>query len=48
MGISAGKELGCKTVLVTTGPTGGKEVTDTASFVSHNLLSAVQWIIQQL
>lgn len=44
MDIGAGKALGCKTVLVTTGPSGGKDITDKPDQVSNTLLEAAKWI----
>ncbi|MFC2017862.1 D-glycero-alpha-D-manno-heptose-1,7-bisphosphate 7-phosphatase, partial [Chloroflexota bacterium] len=43
--IEAGKKLGCRTVLVTTGPKGGKDIVNPASFTAPSLMEAVQWII---
>jgi len=45
MDIDAGKALKCKTVLVTTGPKGGSDVTDPPDCTTSSLLKAVQWII---
>ena len=45
MDIGAGKALNCPTVLVTTGPTGGRDVTDRPDFTADSLMEAAQWII---
>ncbi|MFC2066749.1 D-glycero-beta-D-manno-heptose 1,7-bisphosphate 7-phosphatase [Chloroflexota bacterium] len=45
MDIGAGKSLGCRTVLVTTGPKGGNGVIDPPDYIAGNLLEAAQWII---
>lgn len=44
MDIDAGKALGCKTVLVTTGPQGGSSIVDPPDYASDSLLEAAQWI----
>lgn len=46
MDISAGKSLGCRTVLVTTGPNGGKDIIDAPDYTADSLLEAAQWIIR--
>lgn len=43
--IDAGKALGCKTVLVTTGPKGGGDIIDPPDHTADNLLEAARWII---
>ncbi len=45
MDIDAGKALGCKTVLVTTGPKGRNNVVDPPHYVAPSLFSASKWII---
>ncbi len=45
MDIDAGKALDCKTILVTTGPNGGKDIIDPPDYVASNLLEAVQWTL---
>jgi histidinol-phosphate phosphatase family protein len=45
MDIDAGKRLGCKTVLVTTGPSAGSDVINPPDHVTNSLVEAVQWII---
>ncbi len=45
MDIDAGKALGCKTVLVTTGPQAGNNVNGTPDYTANSLLEAAQWII---
>jgi D-glycero-D-manno-heptose 1,7-bisphosphate phosphatase len=47
MDISAGKVLGSKTVLVTTGPQKGSGITNSPDYTAGNLLEAVEWVIQQ-
>ena len=44
MDIDAGKALGCKTVLVTTGPQEGNGVVDSYDYMADSLLEAAQWI----
>ena len=44
--ISAGKSLGCQTVLVTTGPNGGRDIIDAPDYTANNLLEAAQWIMR--
>jgi len=44
--INAGKSLGCRTVIVTTGPDKGSCITNTADYTAHNLLEAAQWIVE--
>jgi D,D-heptose 1,7-bisphosphate phosphatase len=46
--IEAGKSLNCKTVLVTTGPNGDRDITCFPDYVAENLLEAAQWIIKDL
>lgn len=46
MDVDAGKVLGCKTVLVTTGPQGGEGIVDPPDYVAGTLLEAAQWIIE--
>ncbi len=46
MDIGAGKALGCRTVLVTTGPQRGNGVVDPPDFTAGSLLGAAQWIIR--
>jgi len=48
MDIAAGKALGCKTVLVTTGPQEGNNVIDLPAYIAENLLEAAQYITNQL
>ena len=48
MDIDAGRKSGCRTVLVTTGPKGGKDIVEPADYTAHNLLEAAQWIIRVL
>jgi len=45
MDVEAGKALGCKTILVTTGPCRGKEVTDPPDYIAENLLEAAKWLL---
>lgn len=44
--IDAGKALGCKTVLVTTGPQKGSDIIDPPGYTANGLLDATQWIIR--
>lgn len=46
MDIDAGKTLGCKTVLVTTGPQGGSSIIDPPDYTANSFLEAAQWIIR--
>ncbi|MFC2009346.1 D-glycero-beta-D-manno-heptose 1,7-bisphosphate 7-phosphatase [Chloroflexota bacterium] len=48
MDIDAGRALGCRTVLVTTGPKEGKDILKPADYRASNLLEAAQWIIRIL
>ncbi len=43
--IDAGRAAGCKTVLVTTGPSGGSGVIN-ADYTAENLLKAAAWIVE--
>lgn len=43
--VDAGKAVGCKTVLVTTGPKEGKDIINPPDFISPTLLDASRWII---
>ena len=43
--IDVGKAVGCKTVLITTGPDGGDGVTN-ADYTAGSLSQAAQWIIE--
>jgi D,D-heptose 1,7-bisphosphate phosphatase len=45
--IDAGKALGCRTVLVTTGPDGGEAASDPGDYRAGGLLEAVTWILSQ-
>ena len=45
--IDAGRNAGCKTILVTTGPSEGNHAGDPPDMVSSSLLEAVQWILRQ-
>jgi len=44
--IDAGRAAGCRTVLVTTGPRQGSDITTPADFTANSLLEAVQWILR--
>ena len=46
MDIDAGRAVGCRTVLVTTGPLGGSDVTDPADSTANSLLEAARWIVR--
>jgi len=45
MDIDAGRAMGCRTVLVTTGPRQGSEVTAPADYTAGSLLEAARWIV---
>lgn len=45
MDIKAGKAIGATTVLVTTGPNGGKDVNSHPDFIAPTLLETANWII---
>lgn len=47
MDIDAGRALGCQTVLVTTGPNNGQNVTRPADYTADSLLEASEWITGQ-
>ena len=47
MDIDAGRALGTKTVLVTTGPKGDNEIIDPPDYTANNLLEAAKWISQR-
>jgi mannose-1-phosphate guanylyltransferase/phosphomannomutase len=47
MDIKAGKAIGCKTILVTSGTRLGEEVIDPPDFSASNLLEAVRWILTE-
>jgi histidinol-phosphate phosphatase family protein len=47
MDVEAGKALGCRTILVTTGPGKGEGIADPPHYIADSLLEAVQWIIKQ-
>ena len=47
MDIDAGKALGCRTILVTTGPKGGSDVIDSPDYIASNLLEAARWIVKE-
>jgi histidinol-phosphate phosphatase family protein len=44
MDIEAGRALGCKTILVTTGPKGGNAVLDRPDYIADSLIKAALWI----
>ena len=46
MDTDAGKALGCKTVMVTTGPQGGSDILDPPDYTANSLLEAAQWIVR--
>ena len=46
MDIDAGKALGCKTVLVATGPQGASSIVDPPDYGAHSLLEAAKWILR--
>jgi histidinol-phosphate phosphatase family protein len=47
MDIDAGKALGCRTVLVTTGPKEGRDVTDPPDYTARSLMEAAEWIVRE-
>jgi len=47
MDIDAGKALGCKTALVTTGPQGRNNITDPPDYTAGSLLEATKWILRE-
>lgn len=47
MDIAAGKALGCRTILVTTGPGKGEGIVDAPHYIADSLLEAVQWVEKQ-
>ena len=44
--IDAGRAVGCRTVLVTTGPLQGSDVTHPADHTAGSLLEAARWIVR--
>jgi len=44
MDIEAGEALGCKTVLVTTGPKAGEDILDPPDYTANSLIKAALWI----
>ena len=48
MDISAGKVLGCQTVLVTTGSQGGDAIVDAPDYTADSLIEAAQWILRSI
>lgn len=46
MDVDAGKALGCKTILVTTGPQGASSIVDPPDYATDNLLEAAKWILR--
>jgi len=47
MDIDAGKALGCKAVLVTTGPDQGNTVIDPPDYVADSLLRTAEWVVNE-
>ncbi|MCL0080153.1 D-glycero-beta-D-manno-heptose 1,7-bisphosphate 7-phosphatase [Dehalococcoidia bacterium] len=47
MDIDAGRALGSKTVLVTTGPQGGNIIVDPPDYTAGSLLEAAKWILKE-
>lgn len=45
MDIDAGKKLGCPTILVTTGPQKGSDISDPPDYIAPRLATAAKWII---
>ena len=48
MDIDAGKALGCKTILVNTGPHQGGSIINPPDYTAGTLLDAVQWVIRNM
>lgn len=48
MDIDAARTVGCRPVLVTTGPRRGSDVTDPADYTAGSLLEAAQWIVRNV
>jgi len=48
MDIDAGKAVGCKMVLVTTGPNGGKGIVNAPDYTAHSLLDVSKWILKKV
>jgi len=46
MDIDAGKALGCKTILVTTGSKGANKIVDPPDCIAESLLEAARWIVE--
>jgi len=46
MDVDAGRALGCQTVLVTTGPNAGNDVSTCPDHVASSLLEAARWIVR--
>ena len=46
--IGAGKALGCKTVLVTTGPSKGKDIIDLPDYEAKSFEEAARWVIENM
>ncbi len=46
--IDAGRKLGCRTVLVTTDPKRGHDVTSSPDFTADSLLEATRWVLGQV
>jgi phosphoglycolate phosphatase-like HAD superfamily hydrolase len=44
MDIDAGIAVGCRTILVTTGPSGGNGITNLADCTADSLIEAAGWI----
>lgn len=44
--IDAGRAAGCRTVLVTTGPHAGSDITDPPDHTATSLLEAARWIVE--
>jgi len=48
MDIDAGRALGCRTILVNTGPEDKGEIIDPPDYTADNLLQAAKWIIEDI
>lgn len=45
MDMEAGRALGCKTVLVTTGPENAKKPSDPPDYIADSLIQAARWVV---
>lgn len=45
--IDVGRAMGCRTILVTTGPGKGYDISDPADYTADSLMQAVTWIVKE-